>query len=136
MPSDPIRDRLRELLRRNDLTMKSASAAIGRNPAYLHQYLTRDNPRVLGYRDSEALAKILRCDPDELRHPTVPPRRPPKRRRRRPPSGCSGGWRARGGGRRRRRLSRAQRGRRPGRPPAGTFPTPCCARRTAPDRTT
>ena len=87
MPSDPIRDRLRELLRRNDLTMKSASTAIGRNQAYLHQYLTRDNPRVLGYRDSEALAKILRCDPDELRHPTVPPRRPPKRKRRRPPRG-------------------------------------------------
>lgn len=85
MPSDPIRDRLRELLRRNDLTMKSASTAIGRNHAYLHQYLTHNNPRVLGYRDSEALAKILRCDPDELRHPTVPPRRAPKRKRRRPP---------------------------------------------------
>ena len=87
MPADPFRERLRELLRRNDLSMKRASAAIGRNPAYVHQYLTRGQPRVLGQRDTEALAKLLHCKPEELRHPTVPPRKPAKRQRRRPPAG-------------------------------------------------
>ena len=87
MPSDPFRDRLRELLRRNDLSMKRASAAIGRNPAYLQQYLTRKAPRVLGQRDTDALAKLLHCKPEELRHPTVPPRKRAKRQRRRPPAG-------------------------------------------------
>ena len=87
MPADPFRERLRELLRRNDLSMKRASTAIGRNPAYLHQYLTRKAPRVLGQRDTEALANLLHCKPEELRHPTVPPRKPAKRQRRRPPAG-------------------------------------------------
>ena len=87
MPADPFRQRLSELLRRNDLSMKGASTAIGRNPAYLHQYLTREQPRVLGQRDTEALAKLLHCEPEELRHPTVSPRKPAKRQRRRPPAG-------------------------------------------------
>ena len=38
--------------------------------------------------DSEALAHLLACKPDELRHPIVPPRRPAKRQRRRPPAGA------------------------------------------------
>ena len=87
MPTDPFRERLRELLRRNELSMKRASTGIGRNPAYLHQYLTREQPRVLGQRDTEALAKLLHCNPEELRHPTVPPRKRAKRQRRRPPAG-------------------------------------------------
>ena len=87
MPADPFRERLRELLRRNDLSMKRASTAIGRNPAYLHQYLTRKAPRVLGQRDTEALAKLLHCKPEELRHPTVPARKRAIRQRRRPPAG-------------------------------------------------
>ena len=87
MPTDPFRERLRDLLRRNDFSMKRASTAIGRNPAYLHQYLTRKAPRVLGQRDTEALAKLLHCDAEELRHPTVPPPKPAKRQRRRPRAG-------------------------------------------------
>ncbi len=87
MKPDPYRERLRELLRRNDLTIKSASLAIGRNHSYLHQYLTREHPRVLGHRDTEALGKLLHCEPAELRHPAVPPRKPAKRQRRRPPAG-------------------------------------------------
>lgn len=87
MPADPFRERLKDLLRRNDLTMKRASVAIGRNHAYLHQYLTREHPRVLRHRDAEALADLLGCSPGELRHPVVPPRRPARRKRRRPPAG-------------------------------------------------
>ena len=88
MPTDPFRKRLRELLLSNDLTMKSASLAIGRNHSFLQQYLTREHPRVLRESDSEALANLLACKPDELRHPIVPPRRPAKRQRRRPPAGA------------------------------------------------
>ena len=91
MPPDPFRERLRELLRHNALSMKRASNAIGRNPAYLHQYLTREQPRVLGQRDTEALAKLLHCNPKELRHHTVPPRKRAKRQRRRPPPAQSAG---------------------------------------------
>ena len=72
MKPDPFRARLGVLFQRNDLTMKRASLAIGRNHSFRHQYLTREHPRVL--RPSEALANLLGCKPDELRHPAVPPR--------------------------------------------------------------
>ena len=81
MASDPVRERLKALLRQNDLTMSRASTAIGRNKTYLQQYLVRGMPKVLGFQDSEALAKLLDCDPAELRHAEVPPRKPPTRTR-------------------------------------------------------
>ena len=82
MTSDPVRERLRDLLRQNDLTMARASTAIGRNKTYLQQYLVRGMPRVLGFQDSEALAKLLHCDPAALRHAALPPRKPQSRTRR------------------------------------------------------
>jgi len=85
---DPVRLRLRDLLRRNDLTLRAASLAIGRNRTYLHQYVDRGIPAVLGYRDSETLAGMLGCDPSELRHETAPKRRPMKRKR--PPRARAG----------------------------------------------
>ncbi len=87
---DPVRLRLKDLLRRNDLTLAAASLAIGRNKTYLQQYVDRGVPAVLGYRDSEALADLLGCAGGELRHETVPKRRPMKRRRPRPPVGLPG----------------------------------------------
>ena len=63
---------------------------MGRNVTYLHQFLTRGQPRVLGYRDSETLAEMLGCDADELRHDTVPPRKQSKRKRRPAPAGLPG----------------------------------------------
>ena len=87
---DPVRLRLRDLLRRNDLTLAAASLAIGRNKTYLQQYVDRGVPAVLGYRDSEVLADLLGCGPGELRHETVPKRRPMKRSRPRPPVGLPG----------------------------------------------
>ena len=83
--NDPVRKALAEQLRRNDLSMKHASLAIGRNPAYLHQYLARGYPTVLGFRDSEKLAELLGCKAEALRHKTVPPRKPVKRKPRAPP---------------------------------------------------
>ena len=82
MPDDPVRERLRALLRQNDLTMARASTAIGRGKTYLQQYLGRGMPKVLGFQDSEALAKLLHCDPAELRHAALPPRKRQSRTRR------------------------------------------------------
>jgi len=87
---DPVRLRLKELLRQKDLTLAAASLAIGRNQTYLQQYLDRGAPAVLGYRDTETLAGMLGCDPKELRHDTVPQRRPMPRRRPRQPAGLPG----------------------------------------------
>ena len=76
MQCDPIRQKIRDRLRENDLTMREAATALGRNPSYMHQFLERGSPRALGYRDSEKLAAMLGCDPDELRHPVAPRRKP------------------------------------------------------------
>ena len=87
---DPVRLTLKDRLRRCDLTLAAASLAIGRNQTYLQQYVDRGVPAVLGYRDSETLARLLGCDPAELRHETVPRRRPVKHPRPRPPAGLPG----------------------------------------------
>ena len=87
---DPVRLRLRDLLRRNDLTLAAASLALGRNRSYLHQYVDRGIPAVLGYSDSEALAGMLGCEPSELRHEAVPKRRPMKRKSPRMPAAVPG----------------------------------------------
>ena len=87
---DPVRLRFRDLLRRNSLTLKAASLAIGRNRTYLHQYVDRGIPAVLTYRDSEILAGMLGCNPSELRHEAVPKRRPMKRKPPRRPAALPG----------------------------------------------
>ena len=87
---DPVRLRLKELLRRNDLTLRAASLAMGRNQSYLQQFVDRGAPAVLGYRDTETLAAMLGCDPRELRHDAAPQRKPMPPRRPRPPTGLSG----------------------------------------------
>ena len=87
---DPVRRRLKDLLRQNGLSLTRASLAIGRNQTYLQQYVDRGAPAVLGYRDSETLAEMLGCDPSELRHETVPKRRPVPPRRPQPRAGLPG----------------------------------------------
>ena len=87
---DPVRLRLKDLLRRNDLTLKAASLAIGRNKTYLQQYVDRGIPAVIGYRDSETLGEMLGCDPSELRHEAAPKRRPVKRKPRPKPAALPG----------------------------------------------
>ena len=61
--------------------MKEASAAIGRSPSYLHQFLERGTPKALGHADAETLAGLLGCKASDLRHAQAPRRRPQKRRR-------------------------------------------------------
>ena len=78
MERDPVRDALRRHIWRSGTTLAEASLAIGRNKAYLQQYIARRMPRVLSYRDSEALGRLLGCDPAELRHDALPPPSPRK----------------------------------------------------------
>ncbi len=73
---DPVRRRILELLSESRSNLRMASVAIGRNAAYLHQFIHRDTPRVLAEHDREALAVHLGCQPEELKHAQVPPRRP------------------------------------------------------------
>ena len=75
MKRDPIRENIHDLLWQRGLTMREASLAIGRNPSYMHQFLERDMPKVLGRREVESLSALLGCDPGELRHAERPRRR-------------------------------------------------------------
>ena len=84
MQGDSARGNLRQALWKNGTSLAEASLAIGRNKAYLQQYLARGMPRVLSFQDSEALGELLGCDPAELRHDALPAPKPwtgPKRRR-------------------------------------------------------
>ena len=89
MERDPEREVLRQRLRAHGVSLAAASRAIGRNRAWLHQYLARGIPRVLSWQDSAALAELLHCDPALLRHAerSLPGTR--KRKKRGPPSGPS-----------------------------------------------
>ena len=66
----------------NGLSLARASAAIGRNKAYLQQNLRRGMPEVLSFQDTVTLGRMLACDPSELRHELRPTRAPRKRARR------------------------------------------------------
>ena len=70
--------------------MNEASAAIGRSPSYMHQFLERGTPAALNYGDSEKLAGLLGCDAGELRPAEAPRRKPQKRKRRTPPAALPG----------------------------------------------
>ena len=61
------------LARRPDLDLKNLSLTIGRNHAYLQQYLMRGSPRELPEAARHGLAPLLGVSPDDLRS-TAPPR--------------------------------------------------------------
>lgn len=75
MDLDPTRLRIMRLIQASDSDLKNASRAIGKNDAYLHQYLYRGTPKVLPEDVREDLAALLKVVPDELR--PVAERRPP-----------------------------------------------------------
>jgi phage repressor protein C with HTH and peptisase S24 domain len=77
MELDPIRVRLLSLLKKTGSNMKTASLGIGKNPAYLHQFIYRGTPKVFPEDVREALAKYLGVEDSLLRHPQIPPRRSP-----------------------------------------------------------
>ncbi len=66
---DPVRRRIVGLLKESRSSLRMASLAMGRNGAYMHQFIHRGTPRVLGEHDREALAEHVGCSPDLFRHP-------------------------------------------------------------------
>jgi len=76
MDLDPIRQRLLRLLQKKNTDLKNASIAIGRNAAYLQQFVYRGTPKVLPDDVRQALSKLLAIGEDQLRHSEVPTRRP------------------------------------------------------------
>jgi len=72
---DPIRQTVAARVEARGLSLSAASCAIGRNPAYLQQYLTRRSPRRLGEDERLRLAMLLDVDERELgaREPWSPP---------------------------------------------------------------
>ncbi len=76
--TDPVRKRIRQLIGDNNLDMKSLSLALGKNHAYLQQYLERGIPKELNERSRMLLAEQLGVDETELGGPQGPrPGRPP-----------------------------------------------------------
>ena len=76
---DPVRARVLKLVQERDTDLKGASLAIGRNAAYLHQFIFRGTPKILTEDDRKALARHLGVDEGTLRHRRVPPRKPRSR---------------------------------------------------------
>ena len=71
-----MRQKILDLLLEGRTNLKNASIAMGRNSAYLHQFIHRGTPRIFAEHDREALAAHLGCAPEELKHDRMPPRRP------------------------------------------------------------
>ena len=64
---DPVRRRILGLIGEKRSNLRMASVAIGRNAAYLHQFIHRGTPRVLAEDDREVLAEHLGCSPEEIK---------------------------------------------------------------------
>jgi len=75
MELDPTRLKIMQFIQDSGTDLKNASMAIGRNAAYLHQYLHRGTPRVLPEDVRDLLGPLLGVAPDELRHPNPHPGR-------------------------------------------------------------
>ena len=65
---DPVRKRLLRLLEAKGSNLLTASVAMGRNDAYLQQFIYRGTPKVLAEDDREILAEHLGCRPELLKH--------------------------------------------------------------------
>ena len=65
--SDFVRDVLPKLVERKGSSLAEASLAIGRNQAYLQQFIKKGSPRVLAEEDRSKLAAFLDIDEDVLK---------------------------------------------------------------------
>lgn len=65
---DPVRERVLSVIeqRMPPTDLKKASLAIGKNHAYLHQFINRGTPRILPQETRLRLAEYLEIDPDLL----------------------------------------------------------------------
>lgn len=68
MPNDP-RNRLEELCRERGVEFVTLSRLVGRNDAYIQQYIRRGTPRKLGERERGLLAHYFQIDERELGGP-------------------------------------------------------------------
>jgi phage repressor protein C with HTH and peptisase S24 domain len=66
MQKDPVRKRLLELIDEHDTNLKVVSLAIGRNHAYLHQFIHKGVPRKLPEEVRQALARHFGIEEVEL----------------------------------------------------------------------
>ena len=65
---DPVRKRLLRLQEAKGSNLRTASVAMGRNDAYLQQFIYGGTPKVLAEDDREILAEHLGCRPELLKH--------------------------------------------------------------------
>jgi phage repressor protein C with HTH and peptisase S24 domain len=70
-PDDPVRRLVRIKLESLGVSAKAASERLGRNHAYLQQFLERGVPRSLPEDAREALASIIGVAPEDLRGPST-----------------------------------------------------------------
>jgi hypothetical protein len=69
---DAVRTLITAKLGEKGLTMREVSLTIGRNDAYVQQFIKRGLPAELGEREREALGRLLGVSPDDLRGPNSP----------------------------------------------------------------
>jgi len=74
MQLDPVRLKVLQLIQKSGRDMKATSLAIGKNSAYMQQFLFRGTPRSLSDDTREALARFLGVDERELEHSFALPR--------------------------------------------------------------
>lgn len=76
VPAD-VRARLLQLADQHDVSLAALSRMVGRNAAYLQQFVTRGSPTRLGEDERLCLAKFFNIDERELgaRDPWRPARR-------------------------------------------------------------
>ncbi len=72
MTGDEVRRRLDELIRARGTDYLAVSKLLGRNPAYIQQFIKRGVPRQLGERDRRLLAAHFGVDEAELGGPAMP----------------------------------------------------------------
>ena len=70
MSADP-RKRLEELCREHRVDFATLSKLVGRNPAYIQQYIRRGTPKVLGERDRRLIAHYFGIAESELGGPDL-----------------------------------------------------------------
>lgn len=68
MSREDVQELLRTRLRERDMNYTAASRAVGRNHAYIQQFLERGSPKELPEDVRETLAPLLGLHPDELRN--------------------------------------------------------------------
>lgn len=78
MTADDVRKKIESLLKEKDISLNYASSVLGKNSAYLHQYINKGSPVRLPEQQRKKLAALLNIPEQELTDiplsaPIVPP---------------------------------------------------------------